>query len=225
MRPVNLVPPSQRIHRGGRRPGSAYAVLGVLGVVLVAAVVYVLTANQVTSKQDELAKVTQEAQAAQAQAQAIGSFGNFASIKATREQSVASLAQARLDWERLMRELSRVIPEDVFINTLDATSVGAAASGGQSSGTSSTSAGPSLKLSGCAPSHPDVATMMVRLRRLSRAKEVTLSDSTKVGGGDESAGGSGAGCSRGAAFTVTVEFDPAQPGTPESVPTHLGGGA
>ena len=224
MRPVNLLPPHQRIHRGGGRPGSAYAILGALGVLLVAVVVYVLTANQVTAKQDELAKATQEAQAAHAQAQALGSFGSFASIKATREQSVASLAQARLDWERLMRELSRVVPDDVFIRTLDSSAAGALASGGQSASTPSATAAPSLKIAGCAPSHPDVATMMVRLRRLSRAKDVTLSDSTRIGGG-ETGGGSGAGCGRGAAFTVTVEFDPVSPATPERVPAHLGGGS
>jgi Tfp pilus assembly protein PilN len=222
VRPVNLLPPSERIQRGGARPGSAYAILGVLGVLLVAVVVYVLTANQVTSKQDELAEARQEAQAAQAQAAALGSFGDFASIKATREQSVAALAQARLDWERLMRELSRVIPDDVFVNSLDASAAGTPAAGGAAA------AGPTLKLAGCAPSHPDVAALMVRLRRLSRAKDVSLSDSTKVGGdsgGAAGATGGGSGCGRGASFTVSVEFDPAPAAAPESVPAHLGGGA
>lgn len=221
MRAVNLLPPSQRIQRGGARPGSAYAVLGVLAVLLVAVLSYVLTANQVTSKQDELARAEQKTQAAQSQAAALGSFGSFASIKATREQSVTQLAQARLDWERLMRELSRVIPEDVFITKVDAAAVAA-------QGATEAAGGPSLKLSGCAPSHPDVATLMVRLRRLSRAKDVTLTDSAKVesGGAAGAAGGGGSvgDCGRGVAFTVNVAFEPAAAAI-ERVPEHLGGGA
>lgn len=221
MKPVNLLPPSHRIHRGGGRPGSAYVVLGMLGVLLVAVLSYVLTANQVTSKQDELTRAQQETQAAQAQAAALGSFGDFSSIKVTREQSVAQLAQARLDWERLMRELSRVIPEDVFVNSLDATGVPAAAQPGAEA-----AGGPGLKLGGCAPSHPDVATLMVRLRRLSGTKDVRLSDSTTVdsGGGSTTGGGGSTGGCDGVAFTVNVDFDPA-PTAAEGVPEHLGGGA
>lgn len=221
MRPVNLLPQSQRVATGGSRPGSAYAVLGVLVALLVGVVAYVLTANQLTTKQDELAKVTQEAQATQAKLAALGSFGDFAAIKATREQSVAQLAQARLDWERLLREVARVLPADVFITNLDATAAGSAETSG---GTTAASTGPSLKLAGCAPGHQDVATLMVRLRRLSRAKDVNLSDSTRVGA--SGSGGSGGGCGRGSSFTVTVAFDPAPvTALEERVPAHLGGGA
>ena len=228
MRPVNLLPASERVAASGSRPGSSYAVLGVLVVLLVGVVAYVLTANQVTSKKDELAAVTQEAQATQAKVAALGSFGNFASIKQTREQSVAQLAQARLDWERLMRELARVLPADVFLSNLDAAATASADAAGGSSGGSSDatagSSGPTLKLAGCAPGHRDVATLMVRLRRLTRARDVNLTDSTSV----EAAGGSGSGggCGRGSAFTVSVVFDPA-PATAleERVPAHLGGGS
>jgi hypothetical protein len=80
-----------------------------------------------------------------------------------------------------------------------------------------------LKLAGCAPGHRDVATLMVRLRRLTRAGDVNLTDSTTV---DASGSGSGGGCGRGTAFTVNVVFDPA-PATAleERVPAHLGGGS
>ncbi len=97
MRPVNLLPASRRTQEGGSRPGISYAALGVLGALLVAVLIYVLTANGLTAKQDELAKVQAETQAAQERAAALGSFGNFASIKQTREASVTQLAQARLD--------------------------------------------------------------------------------------------------------------------------------
>lgn len=216
MRPVNLLPPSQRIKSGGGRPGSAYIVVGVLAAALVAVVMFVLTANQVTSKQDELAKAKDATAVAQARVAALGSFGDFAQIKQQREASVSQLAQARLDWERLMRELSRVLPENVFIDSLDA-----AVSGGATGPSGANS--PSVKLSGCAPSQPDVATLMVRLRRLHTANDVKLTDSTRVEDGGGS--GSGAGCGAGYAFTVIVTLEPAPAAATEKVPAHLGGGA
>lgn len=215
MRAVNLLPASRRTQEGGSRPGISYAVLGVLGALLVAVVMYVLTANGLTAKQDELAKVQSETQAAQQRAAALGSFGNFASIKQTREASVTQLAQARLDWERLVRELSRVLPEDVYVSSIDASAGGATDAGASAPGTS----GPSLNLTGCAPSNPDVATLLVRLRKLHRANDVTLNSSAR--GGDESAG-----CGEAYGFAVIVSFDPApQAPAPERVPAHLGGGA
>lgn len=216
MRAVNLLPVSRRTQQGGNRPGSAYVVLGCLAMLLVAVVVYVLTANGLTDKQDALAKVEAETQAAQQRAAALGSFGDFATIKRTRESSITQLAAARLDWERLVRELSRVLPDDVYISSLDAAA--AAAPDGTATGTA-TPGGPSLKLTGCAPSNPDVAVLMVRLRKLHRANEVTLASTAR-------SEGEGGECGRGFGFTVNVAFDPAPAVTaPEQVPAHLGGGA
>ncbi len=114
-----------------------------------------------------------------------------------------------------MRELSRVLPEDVFVSSLDASAGGAQSAGAAASGAT----GPSLNLTGCAPSNPDVATLMVRLRKLHRANDVTLTSSARSGGesGD---------CGDAYGFAVTVSFDPApQASAPERVPAHLGGGA
>lgn len=216
MRPVNLLPASRREQRGGNRPGSAYAVLGVLGVLLVAVVAYVLTANGLTSKQDELARAKADTASAQQRAAALGSFGDFATIKRTRETSIAQLAQARLDWERLVRELSRVLPDDVFISSLEASAGGAPDAGAAATGQT----GPSLKLTGCAPSNPDIATFMVRLRKLHRADDVSLASSARSEGEGESK------CGKGFGFTVSVAFEPAPAlALPERVPAHLGGGA
>lgn len=220
MRAVNLLPASRRTQEGGNRPGSAYVVLGTLGALLVVVVVYVLTANGLTSKQDDLAELKSQTETAQQQAAALGSFDDFATIKATRETSITQLAQARLDWERLVRELAHVLPGDVFISSLEASAAAAdKAATGTAGGTAAT--GPSLKLSGCAPSNPDVATLMVRLRKLHRANDVTLSSSAR----GESTGVEGS-CGTDYSFSVTVTFDPATPAAaPEKVPAHLGGGA
>ena len=43
-------------------------------------------------------------------AAALGSFTNFAAIKDQRLASVVTTAQTRFDWERLMREVSMIMP-------------------------------------------------------------------------------------------------------------------
>jgi Tfp pilus assembly protein PilN len=224
MRPVNLLPQDRRVNEGGNRPGIAYAVVGALGLLLVGVVLYVVCANGVASKQDELARLTAETQAAQQRVAQLGAFNDFAAIKQRRQSSITQLAQARIDWERLVRELSRVIPEDVFVTSLEASSTPTAQTAAGAAGAATSSApqagGPSLTLGGCAPTNSDIATFMVRLRKLHRAEEVSLESSQRIR--DASAQ-----CARGSfAFKVAVGFAPAEQGAkPEPVPAHLGGGA
>jgi Tfp pilus assembly protein PilN len=215
MRPVNLLPPDQRPHAGGGRPGSAYALLGALAILFVAALAYVLTVQDIGSKQDELAEVQAETQVAQQRAAALAPYAQFASMRQTRVDSVTALAQARIDWERLMRELARVLPAGSYVSSVDATGAPAAADPAGGAG-----AGPKLKLVGCARGHRDVATVLVRLRKLYRADDVKLRESSRAGGA----------CLRGTGFTAEVTFTPLPttseaPRGRERVPASLGGGS
>src|SRR5258706_13384743 len=110
MRPVNLLPARYRPTRAsGERPGIGYAALGTLAVALLMVLGYVLVNNSINDAKDK----TVVAQAEQAQAQAkvgqLQSFGDFAALKITREDAVKGVAQARFDWERLMREMALVL--------------------------------------------------------------------------------------------------------------------
>ncbi len=196
MRPVNLLPENLRPRERKDTGSSGYILLGVLGALLVATVMYVVTANQVTSRQAETQELKAETDAAEQRAGALAQFGVFQEMKATRMASVGLLAAGRFDWERMSRELARVLPAGVWLTQLDATATGeeASSSGGSSSGSSSSSStssstssgaggqeeqGPGLKLLGCAPSQEGVAETMVRLRRLHQAEEVTLVSSER----------------------------------------------
>jgi Tfp pilus assembly protein PilN len=216
MRPVNLLPERYRPARpSGRLRGSAYVTVGALVVLLAMVFFYVNASNQIKTAQDETNKAMAEAQAAEARATALGAFGDFQQIKATRETAVKALALTRFDYERMMREMALVLPKGVFLTTFDATATGeqAAAPGGV------TATGPSLGIGGCAPSHRDVATTVVRLRRLHNAVDVNLNGSTKGG-----AGTSGGGCK--VSWSVLIRFKAeAVPETRPPVPTRLGGGA
>jgi len=235
MRPVNLLPSSDRKRRPAEVPSNAsYVFLGVLGALLLAVVALVMTGNSITSHKAEIARAQQETQAAQARIAELGPFGQFSQVKQTRLQSVTSLSSARFDWERLMRELALVLPEDVFITEASASATGEAEAGSTvptppTAGAAGAVGTPSLDITGCAPSQATVAEVMVRLRNLHRAADVDLGESSKpeaVEGGAPATEGCGADYT----FDVTVTFSPPPPENEQgergsSVPAQLGGGA
>lgn len=225
MRAINLLPEGERPHvPSGRRQGSAYVVVGTLGVVLVALVSYVLVANQVTSTRAKSDQAQSDATAAEAKAARLGAFGSFAQVKQARETSVKSTATERFDWERLSREMARVIPTNVFVTELEASAKPDENAEGSGTGGAGAKAkdGPHVKLTGCAATQKDVATTMVRLRALHRAVEVTLEESARASE-DHSQGGSPASGSEplpgGAAPTAPTPASSGEPAEDEGCGT------
>lgn len=223
MKPVNLLPESQRRRAPASDGKSAYVVLGVLAALLAITGLYVVTANKVTSRSDKAVVASAEADRLEAQAASLGAFGDFAQIKETRVASVRQLATERFDWERLMLELARVLPADGWLQTAEAS-----VSGGteDSTATAVVSGGPTATLSGCLPRQPDVADLMLRLRRMHRVEDVTLSESVLE---DENGPPSIDSCGRYYKFDVSVAFSAAAPEeAPDGqrrVPAALGGGS
>ncbi|TMK72979.1 MAG: hypothetical protein E6G48_06160 [Actinobacteria bacterium] len=213
MRPVNLIPPEER--RGEKAPmrtGSlAYVVVAVLGVALVAVTGIVLTNNQISDRTSEKSSLEAQVSAAQAEADRTRSFADFASLQRAREQTVASLAQSRFDWERVLRELAIVIPHDVWLTNLSASVSPGAASASSSSSATSTSpsgsesvAGPSLHIEGCAAGHEAVARFL--------APDLASSGGTGAAGGASTAAGTEGCSSRNfvSQFEVVAAFDAVQ---------------
>jgi Tfp pilus assembly protein PilN len=225
-------------------------VIGVLGALLLMVGGYVLTTNQINSRKSGISRAQKETAEAKQRAAALAPYARFAQIKATRLNSVRELAQGRFDWERMMRELALVLPTDVWLTDVSAStspqssdsgatgtpatpSTGATASGSVAGGTS-----PSLALTGCAKRQDDVATMMVRLRKLDRVTDVNLDESSKQdssgGGGSAgtadsspSASGSSQACPpKDYQFKLNVSFSAeSSSGAARGVPARLGGGA
>jgi Tfp pilus assembly protein PilN len=240
MRPVNLLPERHRPRSiRGEHQGSGYIAIGLLGAVLLAVVLYVVTGNQVASRNEEAARAKAEAVQAESRAAALGPFAQFTQIKATREASVRSLASARIDWERTMREVARVLPPKVYLTGFNAGSGASSASSSSSSSTSSSSGagaaqGPNVALTACAPDQRTVATTLVRLRQLAGAEEVKLGDSSSAssaarsGAASGSSGQAAAACST-VTFNVTVILNQSAlavgNGPGQKVPASLGGGS
>jgi Tfp pilus assembly protein PilN len=241
---VNLLPTKHRPRTPtGGQQGSAYAVIGTLGVVLVMVLLYVLTSNSINTKKDTVARTNAETAQAEARARSLSAYGNFSSVKEQRVSSVKQLATGRIDWERLSRGLAHVLPPDVWLVSANASAVG---STNGSSGASNQGTGggpPSLQLTGCAPNQSQVAVTLVRLKELSGAQDVQLNSieqpetagsggapTAAPSGGSDSGGGQDCGSTHkhiNYKFDVTVQLKP-NPGSgpaDRKVPASLGGGS
>jgi Tfp pilus assembly protein PilN len=220
VRAVNLIPSEQR--SGGavatRSGGAAYLVLGLLGGFAVLALVYGLSHHQLESRRAEAATLNARAHAVEAQAAQLAPYAAFMTTREQRLRSIAQLIGGRFDWSNAMSELSRVLPSDVALSSLDG-SIGAADMAGKSTSasagtvSSATPPGttPSFTLSGCAASQSVVAQTLVRLRLIAGVSSVALQSSTKAssGGGSSSSSSSGGGCpSDYPVFSVLVTFEP-----------------
>lgn len=243
MNAVNLLPAKHRPRQAtGGKQGSSFVLLGVLGAIVVAVLVYVLSVNSINDSKTKISEAQAEAARANAQADALGGYGNFAKIKQERVARVKQLAQGRVDWERTLHEVAGVLPNGVWVTGADASDSPDAAAGASGSGSAGAAPGtstaaaasPQITLDGCAPNQPAVADTIVRLRHLQGATDVELDHSTRPQtdkGGDSSSSGGAGDCgetngSTNYEFQVKVTLDPPKPAAyvPGRVPASLGGG-
>jgi Tfp pilus assembly protein PilN len=232
MKAVNLIPTDQRrAQASGEHSGGGYVVLGVLAVLLLMAVAYVVTANGVNNNKTTAAKAKQEADTLEAQASQLQSFTNFSSVKQARLEAVKAAAESRFDWERLIREVSRVMPDGSWLQSTDASVLGDT-SGGTTpapttpAATTTVPAGPTATFIGCTPRQSEVAKILVRLREMHRVTDVKLNESLQEEGVKDVTVES---CGTNYKFNVTATFAPADtdeaPSGSKTVPASLGGGS
>jgi Tfp pilus assembly protein PilN len=231
MRPVNLIPPEDR--RGEQAPLRTgplpYILLGALVVALVGITALVLIDNQIADSRSEVAKLGREDAVARARAERLAAYTQFRAMSEQRVATVGSLADSRFDWERVMRELSLVLPSDVWLIDLTATaSPDVSIQGGGGSGSSSGASlraqvpGPALELNGCARGQEAVAGFVTTLKdidgvtrvgvessELGEEEEKESTTSTEVGASTSSSGGECRTRDFIAKFAIVVAFDAA----------------
>ncbi len=128
MRAVNLIPADQRGGAGisaGRAGGSVYAVFALLAGLAVMALIYGVSAHQISSRKAQVASLTARAQQAQARAAALAPYTSFVAMREQRVQAVDTLVNSRFNWAQAFHEFGRVLPSNVSLTSLDGT-VGAA---------------------------------------------------------------------------------------------------
>jgi Tfp pilus assembly protein PilN len=182
MRPVNLIPPEDR--RGESAPlrtgALVYLVVGAFVAVLVGVTAIVLMGNKIEDRKADVARLQREDAVTQAKAQRLAPYIQFQSFAEQRVATVSSLADSRFDWERVMRELSLVLPNDVWLIDLTATAapgISIEGSSGGASGLREAVSGPALQLTGCATSQQAVAGFVTALKDIDGVTRVGMSAS------------------------------------------------
>jgi Tfp pilus assembly protein PilN len=217
MRAVNLLPsdlrgtapaaaPSGRPERERVEGIGAYVVLGALALCVAMLAVYVLASNAVKQKQTDLTEVTAQADAAAQAAARLKPYADFEAEAKARVETVRGLAAARFDWEQALRDLSRAVPGDVKLSSLNGDMGLAGTGGGTGDALRGSINAPAISLTGCANTQPRVARLMAHLRAVDGVTRVSLSKSEKTG---NSEGPSASACTgeNPPAFSVVVFFE------------------
>lgn len=186
MRPVNLIPPEDR--RGESAPlrtgALVYLVMGAFVAVLVGVTALVLMGNKIEERKADVARLEREDALASAKAQRLAPYIQFQVLAEQRVATVSSLADSRFDWERVMRELALVLPDDVWLVNLTASAAPGITIEGGSGGASTLrgeAPGPALQLTGCAPSQQAVAGFVTVLKDIDGVTRVGMSSSEIAG--------------------------------------------
>jgi Tfp pilus assembly protein PilN len=208
VRPINLIPTEERRARGSssRNGPLPFLVVGALAALLLGVVMLIHLSNQVSDRETEVANLQAEKAVVTAQAEKLAPFTAFAQVAEQRTSTIATLANDRFDWPRVVKQLSVVLPANVWFTSLSA-SAGAGGSEGGAVGV------PSLSIQGCTTSQDAVAAFVSVLKQIDGVTRVGL-ESSVSGESQEGESVSGASpCSVGSKtiFSIEVVFDGAPP--------------
>jgi Tfp pilus assembly protein PilN len=202
MRAVNLLPSDARRRGGSFRDisGGTAALFGALVLALVLVGSWVVLSNGVSSRQDKLADLNRQQASFERQVAELKPYADLEALRQSLLQQVRTLADGRYDWSKALDRLARAFPADTALDSFEGT-------GGATA--------PAVSLSGCTPSHDDVALLIDRLRAVRGVTGVALQSST-VAPGDR-------GCAEKFALTVQLKgattAAPAAGATPGATPT------
>jgi Tfp pilus assembly protein PilN len=220
MRAVNLVPTdlrgsapaaSRRVRPERERAegNGAYVLLGALALCVAMLAAYVLANNTVKQKKADLVAVAAQADATAQAAAKLKPYADFEAMAKARAETVRGLAAARFDWEQALRDLSRAVPAEVKLQSLNGDMGLPGTGGGSGNALRGSIQAPAISLDGCANSQPGVARLMARLRAVDGVTRVSLSKSEKTGGAVSGNAVSSSPCSgeNPPSFSVVVFFE------------------
>jgi Tfp pilus assembly protein PilN len=178
-----------------------YIVIGAVVAVLAGVTALVLVGNQISESEAEVTGLQREDAVEGARADRLAAYTQFHSLHEQRMATITSLADSRFDWERVMRELSLILPRNVWLVGLTATASPEASAGGaggeSSTGLRGGSSGPALELSGCASGQEAVAGFVTALKDIDGVTRVGVKiselASEKSGAGVSPSGEAGTG--------------------------------
>ncbi len=175
MRAVNLLPRDDKRQR--TQPG-AVVLTAVLGGVLVTAVLaglFLTTSSKVSDRQANVDALRAELAAIPPAAQPMVDTSGLENEKSQRVTLLGKALASRVAWDRIMRELSLVLPEDIWLESLTASA--ADPNFVPTPGNTEPPAG-TLQITGYSYSHDGVARLLARLAVVPQLDRPSLGSST-----------------------------------------------
>jgi Tfp pilus assembly protein PilN len=182
VRPVNLIPPEER--RGGAAPARtgklSYFVIGALAALLLGVTAVVLTNKQISNDKAELATAKEKQAIAEARLKSLTAFTTLQGLTDKRFATVTSLAKSRFDWERVLSELARILPDDVWlVNVTGTVRPDVQVENGAEIDTRASVTGPALEIIGCATSQDAVARFVTDLQDIDGVTRVGVKEAKR----------------------------------------------
>ena len=193
MRAVNLLP-GDEANQGGKIPPLP-VLAGCIGVVVISALLammYLSASSGVAKKQQALEQIQAVYAGLPAPVPASPVVAELPQQKQTRVTALATVLGQRVAWDRLLREVSQVVPSDVWLITMNALAP---------SISPVTPTPQSFMVTGCTYSQDSVARFLARLSVVPDLTSMTLAKSSTDTGGGGSGGGQ---CPQGM-FTFTLQ--------------------
>ena len=176
MRAVNLLPSKQDIRERRRQPNVA-ALGGVVAAVAVTAVMamwFLSASGAVADRQSELDTARAELGATPTPAPRDSSGDVLEAERTGRLGALSAALGSRVAWDRVLREISLITPDDVWFTTLQATSPTAT---GAAPAPTGTAVGGGFAITGRTYSHDSVARLLARLELVPDLDQVKLEKS------------------------------------------------
>jgi Tfp pilus assembly protein PilN len=237
LRPVNLIPSDQRrgAHSPMRTGAFSYVLIGALALALLGVIALVFAGKQVSDRKHQIADLQVQEQQVTARAQSLQAFADFRAAQQTRSDTVTSLAQSRFDWQRVLDELARVIPSNVWLTQLAGTAdPSVTLQNAPQIPTRASVPGPALEIVGCGTGQDAVAGLVSNLEEIDGVTRVGVQSSGRATDSSSTSGSSATSDSGGTSsdcrtrqfitrFEIVVAFDavptPATATASPSVPT------
>jgi Tfp pilus assembly protein PilN len=170
MRAVNLLPRDDPRSRSRQtNPVVLGGVVGAVAATAILAAVFLTVSAGVADKQERLDAAQAELDATPVPPPADASGATLEQEKSARVVALSTALGARIAWDRVLREISLVLPEDVWLSTLSAKAPVAAATGTPVAG---------FTITGKTYSHDGVARLLGRLAVVPQLTGVQLQHSS-----------------------------------------------
>jgi Tfp pilus assembly protein PilN len=177
MRAVNLLPRDEtRVQLEGARTASLLAVGGLVLVTVVTAALAVSAARSAADSKAELDAVKAAIAKLPRAPKPVVSQGVLARERTDRVSALAAALSSRVAVDRLLRDVSRVLPEDAWLTGLTA----AAPTDEEPTASAAPTAGEGVSIQGATYTHDAVARVLSRLAVVPSLDDVVLQSSSVV---------------------------------------------